>query len=107
MTDFVAPARDLADFGSALKLHGCPDVEITAFKKAYARDTLIVRLHNCSNKVARGQLTVGTDVMMPSAVYEVNLNEDRLNEIPLKNDSVSFELRGNGLLTFEFELSKK
>ena len=107
MTDYVAPTRDLPDVGSAITLNGCPHVEITAFKKAYSRDTLIVRLHNRSNKPAEGTLTVGSTVKTPTAAYEVNLNEDRLRESPMTDGTVAFSLRGNGLLTIELEMVKK
>jgi alpha-mannosidase len=106
MTDYVAPAHDLPDIGSALTLTSDGDVAITAFKKAYGRDTLIVRLHNCGKSEAHGTLRVGTSVMTPAAAYETNLNEDRVRLLPLDNDTVAFALRPSGLLTLEFELKK-
>ncbi|MBR5798112.1 MAG: hypothetical protein IKY29_04080, partial [Clostridia bacterium] len=107
MTDHVAPARDLSCTGSPLTLQSDGDVSITAFKKAYGRDTLIVRLHNASKTTARGSLRVGTSVMTPTAAYETNLNEDRLRALPLTDGTLSFELRPSGLLTLEFEMSNR
>lgn len=107
MTDHVAPARDLSCTGSPLTLQSDGDVSITAFKKAYGRDTLIVRLHNASKTTARGSLRVGTSVMTPTAAYETTLGEERVRELTLTDGTVAFDLRPSGLLTLEFEMSNR
>jgi alpha-mannosidase len=106
MCDYVAPSTDLPDQGSVVTLTGCDNVEITALKKAYARDTLIVRLHNRGTTAQSGRLAVGSTVMTPTRAYATNLGEERQGELALENGAVSFELRPAGLLTLEFEMSK-
>jgi len=106
MSDYVAPATDLPDLGQVITLTGCENVEITAFKKAYARDTLIVRLHNRGKRTECGQLSVQSTVMTPTRAYITNLAEDRQSELALVDAAVAFELRPAGLLTLEFEMSK-
>ena len=107
MTDYVSPARDLSDTGSAYTLDANGDVTVTAFKKAYDRDTLIVRLLNTGKTAATGTLKIGTTVKKPTAAYEVTLGEDRLHTLPLTDETVSFELRPAGLLTLEFEMTHR
>lgn len=107
MTDYTSPARDLSDVGSAVALESNGDVTITAFKKAYDRDTLIVRLHNTGKTTATGTLKVGTTVMCPAAAYEVTLGEERIRPLTLTDETVSFELRPAGLLTLEFEMTRR
>ena len=107
MTDYTAPARDLPVSGSPVTLVTDNDVVITAFKKAYHRDTLIVRLHNRGTTDAQGTLKIGTTVKYPSAAYETTLEECRLRELPLSEESVAFTLRPAGLLTLEFEMSNR
>ncbi len=107
MTDYTAPARDLPVSGSPVTLVTDNDVVITAFKKAYHRDTLIVRLHNRGTTDAQGTLKVGTTVKYPSAAYETTLEECRLRSLPLSEESVAFTLRPAGLLTLEFEMSNR
>jgi len=104
MTDYVAPACDLPAVGSPLTLTNDGSVEITALKKAYARDTLIVRLHNTGKTAANGTLRVGTTVMTPTAAYETTLGEERVQELSLTDGAVAFDLRPSGLLTLEFEM---
>ena len=82
------------------------DIEITAFKKAYHRDTLIVRLLNRGKTASQGTLRVGTTAMTPTAAYETNLAEDRLRELTLADGTLPFDLRPCGLLTLEFEMKK-
>ena len=106
MCDYVAPSTDLPSLGSVVTLTGCDNVEITALKKAYARDTLIVRLYNRGTTAQSGRLAVGSTVMMPTRAYATNLGEERQGELALENGAVSFELRPAGLLTLEFEMSK-
>ena len=107
MTDYEAPAHDLPDTGSALTLECNGDVTVTAFKKAYHRDTLIVRLHNRGAAEATGTLKIGTAVMSPTAAYETTLEERRLRQLALTDERVSFTLRPAGLLTLEFEMSNR
>jgi alpha-mannosidase len=107
MTDYVSPARDLDDIGSALALESDGNVVITAFKKAYDRDTLIVRLHNVGKTTATGSLKVGTTAKTPTAAYEVTLGEERIHPLTLTNEAVAFELRPAGLLTLEFEMNRR
>ena len=107
MTDYVSPARDLDDVGSALALESNGDVTITTFKKAYDRNTLIVRLHNTGKTAATGSLKVGTAVKAPAAAYEVSLGEERIRPLTLTNEAVAFELRPSGLLTLEFEMVQR
>jgi alpha-mannosidase len=107
MTDYEHPARDLDDTGSALTLESNGDVAITAFKKAYGRDTLIVRLLNTGKTEATGTLKVGTTVKIPDNVYEVTLGEERIRPLPLSNGAVAFTLRPAGLLTLEFEMAQR
>ena len=83
------------------------DVTVTAFKKAYSRDTLIVRLHNRGSKEATGKLNIATTVKTPVAAYETTLEERRLRQIALSDESVDFTLRPNGLLTLEFEMNNR
>ena len=64
-------------------------------------------VHNRSNETADGTLSIKTSILSPAAAYEVNLNEDRLRELSLNGDTLSFSLRGNGLMTFEIEMTKK
>ena len=107
MTDYVAPSRDLPDVGSPIALTSNGDVTVTAFKKAYGRDTLIVRLHNRGSKEATGKLNIATTVKTPVAAYETTLEERRLRQIALSDESVDFTLRPNGLLTLEFEMNNR
>lgn len=107
MTDYVAPARDLADTGSPLALTSNGDVRITAFKKAYGRDTLIIRLLNTGKAEATGTLKVGTSAMIPTAAYETNLGEERLSPLAIQDEAVAFHLRPAGLLTLEFEMTHR
>jgi alpha-mannosidase len=104
MTDYVAPACVLPAIGSPLALTSDGSIEITALKKAYARDTLIVRLHNTGKTTASGTLRVGTAVMSPTAAYETTLGEERVRELTLTDGTVAFDLRPSGLLTLEFEM---
>ena len=107
MTDFVQPERNLPDNGAAVKVEGMQDVEITAIKKGYRRDTLVVRLHNRTGESVSGKLRVGTPVTKPTAAYCVNLNEDRLSELNLsRGGAVSLTVPAHGIYTVEFELSK-
>ena len=107
MTDFVQPSRDLPEFGNAVKLEGMENVEITAIKKGFGRDTLIVRLHNRGNTEAAGKLRVGTPMVKPASAYCVNLNEDRLHELTLsRGGAVTVTVPAHGLYTVEFELNK-
>ena len=78
--------------------------QITALKKAYSRDTLIVRLHNTGKTTASGTLRVGTAVMSPTAAYETTLGEERVRKLTLTDGTVAFDLRPSGLLTLEFEM---
>ena len=107
MTDYVAPTRDLSDAGSPVTLTSTGDITITALKKAYHRDTLIVRLHNRSTTEAVGTLKVGTAVKTPISAYETTLEERRLRTLELSDESVSFTLRPAGLLTLEFEMNHR
>jgi alpha-mannosidase len=107
MTDYESPARDLDDIGSALALESDGNVVITAFKKAYDRDTLIVRLHNAGKTTATGSLKVGTALKAPAAAYETTLGEDRTRPLTLTDETVAFELRPAGLLTLEFEMTHR
>lgn len=107
MTDYQAPARDLGDVGSAYRLESDGDVTVTAFKKAYARDTLIIRLHNTGKTPANGTLKIGTTVKVPDDAYEVTLGEERIRPLPLTDGAVTFTLRPAGLLTLEFEMTDR
>lgn len=107
MTDFVQPARDLPTEGNAVKTEGMENVEITAVKRGFSRDTLIVRLHNRGDEPTTGKLRVGTPVVKPTAAYCVNLNEDRLNELTLsRGGAVTVTVPAHGLYTVEFEVGK-
>jgi alpha-mannosidase len=107
MTDFVQPARDLPTEGNAVKIEGMENVEITAVKRGFSRETLIVRLHNRGAEKATGTLKVSTAHKTPSAAYETTLGEDRVRPLSLTDGTVAFDLRPSGLLTLEFEMSNR
>ncbi len=107
MTDFVQPTRELPELGSAVRLENLNDVEITAIKRGYRRNTLIVRVHNRGTNEASGKIRVGTPLVKPTTAYCVNLNEDRLHELNLsRGGAVSVTVPAHGIYTVEFEVSE-
>ena len=107
MTDYAPPMHDLPDVGSPITLTSNGDVTVTAFKKAYGRDTLIVRLLNRGSEEATGKLKIATTAKTPVAAFETTLEERRLRPLSLSDESVDFTLRPKGLLTLEFELTQR
>lgn len=100
MTDYQKPERQLPDMGGAIRLEG-EHLMATVVKKAYDRDSLIVRLLNYGSTEAQGRLTFAFPGLKIQAAYETDLDEERLGELTTDGQALSFRLRSAGLMTIE------
>jgi len=99
MKDYQKPDLSLPDKGSAVTLTG-KNLVITSVKKAYNRDSLIVRVLNTGKENEAGRLDFTWPGRRVKAVYRTDLDEVRLE----KTASSAFELKPAALLTLEFVL---
>jgi alpha-mannosidase len=67
-------------------------------KKSEDRDSVVVRVFNPSNETVQGTLRVGAGF---DAAYELNINEERLNEISVKGQAVEVVAEAGKIVTLE------
>ena len=83
------------DGGSLTKTYSAvsvnvPNVVIEVVKKAEDGDETIIRMYECWNRRSRFELQMSEPV---EHVYETNLLEEKKEEIPVKENKVSLEIR--------------
>ena len=100
LTDYVKPKKMLPDAGSAIQLEG-EHCMVTAVKKAFDRESLIVRLLNYGETEAQGQLRFCFPGCTIREAYETDLDEKRLNELTIEDNALPIRLRRTGLMTLE------
>lgn len=105
LTDYVKPARFLPAIGSMFTLTG-KNLMITAVKNTYHRDTVTVRVLNMGQNDTEGTLTLSFPGLSVKGVYATDLDENRLVQLPVKENRICFSLRKAGLATFEFDTDK-
>ncbi len=98
LTDYVPAKRDLPDAGSAVSVAGA-QLEITAIKRAYADDALIVRVHNFGDAEAAGELHIAFPGVTVMEAYAADLDENVIGALPVEDNRISFTLRRAGVLT--------
>lgn len=103
LTDYVPASRDLPDTGSAVTLNGT-HLAVTTIKRAYADDSLIVRIHNYGDTPSDGVLSVSFPGMEIKRAFETDLDECVKAEMPVTDGSVRFTLRKAGILTLKLEV---
>ncbi len=83
------------DGGSLAKTYSAvsvnvPNVVIEVVKKAEDGDETIIRMYECWNRRSRFELQLSEPA---EYVYETNLLEEKQEEIPVKENKVSLEIR--------------
>jgi alpha-mannosidase len=73
-------------------------VILETVKKAEREDTIILRCYECHNR--RGTVTVSVDLPF-SRVYECDLMEDNLEEVPSSGGSFTFQILPFEIKTFK------
>jgi alpha-mannosidase len=74
---------------------------LSAFKKADARDSIIVRIYNTTEKDTQGCLKFFRPI---SHVFSTDLNENRKGELSIySGNEVHFPISGFRIMTFEVE----
>lgn len=106
LTDEPKSALRLPDTGSAIRLEGT-HLMVTSLKKAYHRDSLIVRLLNYGETEASGKLYFSFPGCTMQTAYETNLDEERLDELPREDGALILRLRRAGLMTVEIVPERK
>jgi mannosylglycerate hydrolase len=71
---------------------------LSGVKKSEDRDSVVVRVFNPSNETVQGTLRVGAGF---DAAYELNINEERLNEISVKGQAVEVVAEAGKIVTLE------
>jgi mannosylglycerate hydrolase len=71
---------------------------LSGVKKSEDRDSVVVRVFNPSNETVQGTLRVGAGF---DAAYELNINEERLNEISAKGQTVEVVAEAGKIVTLE------
>ena len=102
LADYVSPKIKLPDSASAIRLEQDGKLTVTALKKAFDRNSLIVRVLNIGDRETDGKLSLTFPNLAPKNIYETDLNENRIRRVG--SESASFTLRARGLITFEFEI---
>lgn len=100
LTDYRKPEKRLPDCGSAVALSG-EGLLITALKPAFKNDSVVVRVLNMSGSEKEGKLTCTFPGSRLVKAYETDLDENRICEVCIEYNTVSFRLRNAGLCTFE------
>ncbi|MBO5798373.1 MAG: hypothetical protein J6R77_08545, partial [Clostridia bacterium] len=104
MTDYQKPALALPAIGSAVEITG-EHVMITAIKKAYNNNSLIVRVLNYSDKEEAFTATLTFPGKTVARVFATDLDEGRLQEINTANNVFTYTLRKAQVATFEIEMA--
>jgi len=99
MSDYQKPVLLLPDKGSAVLLTG-ENLVITAVKKAYDRDSLIVRILNTGSQTSSGRLDFTWPGKTCQAIYRTDLDEVRVESL----SEPVFTLAPAALFTIEFAL---
>lgn len=102
LPEYVRPEQILPDAGSAIKVSGA---QITCFKRAMNRDTLIVRLLNNSDSTADVTAELTLPNVKVNAIYENTLEEKRISKLS-DGAAVKFSLAPHRLITLEFEITE-
>ncbi len=100
MVDYKQPEKNLPDTGAAVKLEG-EHLMITAVKKAYGRNSLIVRILNYGNAAADGKLSLAFPGIVMKEAYETTLDEERMDKLEICGNETAFTLRKAGIMTVE------
>ena len=100
LTDYRKPEKRLPDCGSAVALSG-EGLLITALKPAFKNDSVVVRVLNMSGSEKEGKLTCTFPGSRLVKAFETDLDENRICEVCIEDNTVSFRLRNAGLCTFE------
>ena len=74
---------------------------VTAVKKAFDRDSLIVRLMNYGETEAQGRLRFCFPGCAIREAYETDLDENRLHKLTTEDNTLPIRLRRAGLMTLE------
>lgn len=106
LTDYKKPELRLPDTGCAVKLTG-KNLLITSLKKAYDRNSLIVRVLNLGTEETEGTLEFTLPKNGISGIYETDLDEKRKAKLSADSGKVRFRLRKAGLLTLEGAITKR
>lgn len=102
MTDYQRPAAAPPCRGNAVALSGS-NVMITALKKAYYCDSLIVRVLNYGDRSQEAGITLIFPGKEIKAVYQTDLDENRNSEISFDGNRFAVTLRKEQIATFEME----
>ncbi len=105
MTDYQKPTLSLPDAGNAIRLEG-EHLMATVIKKAYDRDSLVVRVLNYGTQEAEGKLTLTFPGYRLKAAFETNLDEERRTQLATAEQTVPFCLRASGLMTVELVMEQ-
>lgn len=103
MTDYRKPAVSIPGCGSAVAVEGS-NVMITAIKKAYGSDSLIVRVLNYSDKAEDAAITLTFPGKAVAAVYAADLDEHRTGEIAVQGNRFCVTLKKAQIATFEITM---
>ncbi len=79
-------------------------VKFTAIKRSESDDAIIIRGYNSSEKSSRITLNVAMSLNKASLV---NLLEEELQILEIKNNKVSFDLEGKKIFSLRLELTRK
>ena len=103
MTDYRKPAVSIPGCGSAVAVEGS-NVMITAIKKAYGSDSLIVRVLNYAGQEENAAITLTFPGKEVAAVYAADLDEHRTGEITAEGNRFCFTLKKAQIATFEIAM---
>ena len=103
MKDYIRPELRLPDVGAMVALTG-EGLMITSVKKAYDRNSLMVRVLNQGTSTADGCLSLTFPGVEMTEAWETNLDEERTEKLEVSEKGVAFTLRAAGLKTVEFIL---
>ena len=103
MTDYVKPYHTLPTEGGAVALEG-ENVMMTAIKKAYNSDSLIVRVLSYSDKEETAKLKLTFPGKEIKAAYYCDLDENRVEAIANDGNAFDIKLRKAQIATYEIEM---
>lgn len=99
-TEMLALQGDSKGEDSLISIEG-NNIVLSAFKKAEDRDSIIVRLFNIGDNEENFKLTVNRDV---KEINEVNLNEEVIKAMDVKDNSIESIASKRKIKTFEIVL---
>lgn len=85
---------------------GSGNISISAVKKHETRESLVVRIFNLAEKAVSSYLKLNFPKRKISKAFAVNLNEERIREVPVATGSrIKFKLLKKQIMTFEIEFA--